>query len=126
MPPEFTGLWRQKLSKRDHKLNGLSLIEFVDLLALHGYPTIEAISKMEVNPLKWSRKQWHFALDLICKSYGITEAQARKQFDTPATMLKAFCECMRQTGLIIQLHLVSSITAEKAVGTERMVWMQKE
>lgn len=82
---------------------------------------------MEVNPLKWSRKQWHFALDLISRACNISEDETRKLFDTPTAILKAFCESMRKTGLVIQLQQIQMrpVTPDEVVTSEKTVWKQK-
>lgn len=129
MQHEFTGLWRQKLSKKDQqpKINGLSFMDFIDLLDYHGYSNIHSLTTMEVNPLKWPRKQWRFAVDLISRACNISEDETRKIFDTPTSILKAFCESMRKTGLVIQLQQIQMrpVTPEEITTSEKTVWKQK-
>lgn len=83
------------------KAHGIPFMDFVDLLDKYGYGSIEGLQKLEPNPLKWNKNQWLFAVELIMKATGKPEAKIRNL--SPTELLYTFNECMRKTGLVVEL-----------------------
>lgn len=86
------------------QIRGLTIVDLVDILDRNGYKNLAALEKVSPNPLLWTKQEWKFALSVITASTGLSPKQIKKRVPKAGDLLRLFNECIRKTGLTMQLQ----------------------
>lgn len=98
------------------KTQGLTFMEFVEILTSHGYKSLSELEKMPAKPTEWSYEDWQFAKAVIAAgTENCTEEEVKHKFPTASKLFKVFTNIMVKTGLLIELQQIRKISEKDLV-----------
>ena len=98
---------------KPQKVQGLTIVELVEILDAYGFKNLAGIENIPPNPLLWNKNQWNFAVSVVAAGLKIPKSEVRQKFRKAGEILQVFNETLRKTGLIIELQQITKISEKE-------------